>query len=86
MILILKLSGISILFLVAGCACLVASANNNIGRSSGITTTESPPNKIDDADYWDADDFVPYKDERHDTFDWKLFRVSLKWFVTSIYL
>lgn len=33
--------------------------------------------KIDDKDYWDTDDFVPYKEDRHDTFDWKLFRVSI---------
>uniref|UniRef100_T1GMT5 Serpin domain-containing protein n=1 Tax=Megaselia scalaris TaxID=36166 RepID=T1GMT5_MEGSC len=34
--------------------------------------------KIDDKDYWDTDDFVPYKEDRHDTFDWKLFREILQ--------
>lgn len=37
----------------------------------------SSPSNIDDTDYWDYDDFVPYKEDRHDMFDWKLFKEVL---------
>ncbi|CAD7082784.1 unnamed protein product [Hermetia illucens] len=32
---------------------------------------------INDTDYWDYDDFVPFREDRHDTFDWKLLKEVL---------
>lgn len=75
---------------VVGCVCLGSCANNQIGRQTNVLSATAstapplmhgetlPPKKIDDKDYWDTDDFVPYKEDRHDTFDWKLFKVSLR--------
>lgn len=75
---------------MAGCVFLGCSASDN--KFSGLSSTvpplihseTTPSKKFDDKDYWDTDDFVPYKDDRHDSFDWKLFKVSVVSFLVKI--
>ncbi|XP_055905597.1 serine protease inhibitor 27A [Eupeodes corollae] len=49
-------------------------AQNGTSNSDLTTTTSSTTKKpaIDDTDYWDNDDFQPYKVDKRDFFDWRL--------------
>ncbi|XP_055855680.1 serine protease inhibitor 27A [Episyrphus balteatus] len=52
----------------------IADIFNTATPSDEITTSSSPTKKpaIDDRDYWDNDDFKPYKVDKRDYFDWRL--------------
>jgi len=64
--------------------CLTANvclAANNVNTQKVSPATPVPQIPVieqtsqlptPDADYWDNDDFVPFKSNRHDEFDWRL--------------